>query len=63
MLIPLILQSVAAFHPKAWIEKAELLYGSLVISLYSLIAASELGLYGEWKTKLSYKAITYLKNP
>jgi phosphoglycerol transferase MdoB-like AlkP superfamily enzyme len=63
MLIPLILQSVAAIHPKAWIEKTELLYGSLVISLYSLIAASELGLYGEWKTKLSYKAITYLKNP
>ena len=63
MLIPLILQSVAAFHPKVWFEKAELLYGSLAITLYSLIAASELGLYGEWKTKLSYKAITYLKNP
>lgn len=63
MLFPLILQSIAAFNQRIRIEKAELLYGSLVITLYSLIAAGELGLYGEWKTKLSYKAITYLKNP
>lgn len=35
----------------------------LFIYLFSLIHAAELGLYGEWNTKLSYKALGYLTNP
>ncbi|HOI31941.1 MAG TPA: hypothetical protein PLC47_04180, partial [Bacteroidales bacterium] len=38
-------------------------YMFVIILFYSLIALGETGLYGEWKTKLSYKAIVYLKNP
>jgi phosphoglycerol transferase MdoB-like AlkP superfamily enzyme len=35
----------------------------LVLLIYSLIVLGETGLYGEWKTKLSYKALAYLRNP
>lgn len=35
----------------------------MVLLIYSLIVLGETGLYGEWKTKLSYKALTYLRNP
>jgi len=36
---------------------------TMFIYLFSLIHAAELGLYGEWNTKLSYKALGYLTNP
>lgn len=39
------------------------IYTLVVLILYSLLASAELGLYAEWKTKLSYKALAYLKNP
>ncbi len=42
------------------IEKA---YTSIIIALFVLITAAELGLYAEWNTKLSYKALSYLQNP
>lgn len=38
-------------------------YVFVIILMYSLTALGETGLYGEWKTKLSYKALVYLKNP
>jgi phosphoglycerol transferase MdoB-like AlkP superfamily enzyme len=31
--------------------------------VYSLIATGELGLFGEWRTKLSYKVMMHLSNP
>jgi phosphoglycerol transferase MdoB-like AlkP superfamily enzyme len=36
---------------------------SLMIGVYSLTCSSETGLYAEWKTKLSAKALAYLSNP
>ncbi len=36
---------------------------SIFIGVYSLTCSSETGLYAEWKTKLSAKALTYLSNP
>jgi phosphoglycerol transferase MdoB-like AlkP superfamily enzyme len=35
----------------------------VLIYIFSLIHAAELGLFGEWNTKLSYKALGYLANP
>ena len=38
-------------------------YFYLVISLYILAVMGEIGIYGEWRTKLSYKALVYLQEP
>lgn len=38
-------------------------YFYLVIAVYILIVMGEMGIYGEWRTKLSHKALVYLKHP
>jgi len=38
-------------------------YFYIVIAVYILIVMGEIGIYGEWRTKLSYKALVYLKEP
>lgn len=43
--------------------KADRFFSLSILIIYSLISTSELGLYGEWNTKLSYKALSYLNNP
>lgn len=63
LIFPLILFSFELFHPHSYTKRLESYYMLLVISIYSLIATAEIGLYAEWKTKLSYKALTYLSNP
>ncbi len=63
LLFPLFIYSFHLFKPNSFSAKIEAVYTLLMISIYSLIAAAELGLYAEWKTKLSYKALAYLKNP
>lgn len=35
----------------------------LLIAVYNLIAFGDIGIYGEWRTKLSYRALMYLENP
>ncbi|MFA8450012.1 MAG: LTA synthase family protein [Bacteroidales bacterium] len=35
----------------------------LLIIVYSFITGGEMGVYGEWKTKLSYKALSYFQHP
>jgi len=38
-------------------------YFYLIIAVYVLTVVGEMGIYGEWRTKLSYKALVYLQNP
>lgn len=38
-------------------------YFYIVITLYILAVMGEIGIYGEWGTKLSIKALAYLENP
>ena len=38
-------------------------YFYVVIALYILAVMGEIGIYGEWGTKLSVKALAYLENP
>ena len=35
----------------------------ILIAVATLITIGEIGIYGEWKTKLNYKALEYLKHP
>jgi phosphoglycerol transferase MdoB-like AlkP superfamily enzyme len=56
----LALQSVWSPRWLNWINKG---YSAIVIIGYSLSAAGEMGIYAEWKTKLTYKVIKYLSHP
>ena len=38
-------------------------YFYIIIALYVLAVMGEIGIYGEWRTKLSVKALSYLRDP
>ncbi len=63
LIIPLILLSIQLFYNHKWIDKLNTIYSGVVIILYCLLAIAEIGLFEEWNTKLSYKALLYLKQP
>ena len=44
------------FSPLRW-------YFYLMVAVYNLAAFGDIGIYGEWRTKLSYRALLYLQNP
>ena len=44
------------FAPLRW-------YFYLMVAVYNLVAFGDIGIYGEWRTKLSYRALMYLENP
>jgi len=56
----LVIQSV--YSPK-WLNIVTKTYTVIILSVYSLITTAELGIYGEWKTKLPAKALNYLHHP
>lgn len=60
---PFLLSILQYFTGFGWINRANKVYTGFVILIYLLISAGEMGLYGEWKTKLSYKALQYLEHP
>jgi len=56
----LIAQSIYNHKVFGYITKV---YSLFFVLLLSIITSVELGLYDEWKTKLNYKALTYLEHP
>lgn len=63
MVFPAIILMIAAFANNQKIIRILKPYHLIVIALYILTMMGETGLYGEWKTKLSLKALAYLKEP
>ena len=63
LLFPFFLLFVQSIILKKWINPLMKIYTGIIILIFSLITAIEFGIYSEWKTKLSYKALTYLSNP
>ncbi len=63
LLIPFLLLVIQIFFKLRWIDVLIRLYTSLVIAIYIIICIGEIGLYQEWNTKLSYKALSYLQRP
>lgn len=63
LVIPVIIMFVSyaidkdtLFAPLRWVFY-------LFVAVYNLIAFGDIGVYGEWGTKLSYKALMHLENP
>ncbi|MBU1369103.1 MAG: sulfatase-like hydrolase/transferase [Bacteroidetes bacterium] len=61
--LPFLLFSIAGTLQKRFPLHLITFYILLMTALYVLMALGETGLYAEWKTKLSYKALSYLKQP
>lgn len=63
MIIPFIMHLVMAFFSPPIMNQLLKIYHSSLVILYSLLVSAELGIYAEWKTKINYKALLYLRNP
>jgi phosphoglycerol transferase MdoB-like AlkP superfamily enzyme len=61
--IPFLLLTVRLFVRGNWINVAMKVYIALLVVLYVLTCTAEIGLFGEWNTKLSFKALVYLQHP
>ena len=56
MFISVAIDKETLFAPLRW-------YFYLMVAVYNLVALGDIGIYGEWRTKLSYRALMYLENP
>ena len=63
LVIPFLILVIQIFSKVRWLDVLNRLYASLVIIIYTLTCVSEIGLYKEWNTKLSFKALSYLQRP
>jgi phosphoglycerol transferase MdoB-like AlkP superfamily enzyme len=63
LFVPFVFLLVQSVYSPRWLNIFNKVYTAIILTLYSLIATAEIGIYPEWKTKLSYKAILYLKHP
>ena len=63
MFLPLLLLLIQSVYHHRIINRINKIYTFIALFLYSLLVAVELGIYPEWKTKLPFKAFTYLSNP
>lgn len=61
--VPFLLLLLRLQWPKNALDKGIQFYMLLTIVLYNIVSLAEVGLYAEWKTKLSYKALSYLREP
>jgi phosphoglycerol transferase MdoB-like AlkP superfamily enzyme len=63
LVFPFLLLFFQSLFPSRSFYYANYVYNILAIGLLSIISSAELGIFDEWKTKLNYKALTYLERP
>ncbi len=63
LMFPFVLLMVQSFVKLPFFNTLNKIYTSFMILFYTLITTGEMGIYGEWKTKLNIKALRYLQNP
>ncbi|MFZ4522908.1 MAG: LTA synthase family protein [Bacteroidales bacterium] len=63
LIIPFLLLLIQSVWSPRWMNTVNKVYTAIIIFGYSLTATGEMGIYAEWKTKLTYKVIKYLSNP
>lgn len=63
LVVPFLLLCFQAFFNRNFVHTINQVYTGLMIFLYASITAGEIGLYGEWKSKLTIKALKYLQHP
>ena len=63
LIAPFLLLTIQSVWSPKWLNWINKVYASFLIIVYSLSVAGEMGIYAEWKTKLTYKVIKYLSHP
>ncbi len=63
LIIPFLLLVIQGFSRARWTILVNKVYSFIILFIYLLTSSGELGLYGEWKSKLNFKALSYLRNP
>jgi phosphoglycerol transferase MdoB-like AlkP superfamily enzyme len=63
MAFPFIILLIQSFYSPKWLNRVNKIYTFIGVFLFCLLTVVELGIYPEWKTKLPFKAFTYLSNP
>jgi phosphoglycerol transferase MdoB-like AlkP superfamily enzyme len=63
MIIPFLILVVQSVYSPKWINLVNRVYTAILCFAYALSAAGEMGIYSEWKTKLTYKVVKYLSHP
>lgn len=63
MFFPTLLLIVQSVYSPRWLNVVNKVYYFLGIFLFILLLVVELGIYPEWKTKLPFKAFSYLGSP
>ena len=63
LILPFLLLVIQSFGKVNWANILNKIYTVFVLLVYIIISVAELGLYKEWKTKLTYKALVYLQHP
>jgi len=62
-LLPFLLCAAQLPFRKSWAPYAIFGYIVLMLLIYFTVVSGEIGIYSEWTSKLSYKALFYLRNP
>lgn len=63
LIIPFFILALQLFFNVKWLNVVNKIYTSVMVFMYSLSVAGELGIYEEWQSKLSVKAVKYLEHP
>jgi phosphoglycerol transferase MdoB-like AlkP superfamily enzyme len=63
MVLPFLVLALQTVWSPRWLDWLIKIYHSFLVIAYSVTAAGEMGIYAEWKTKLTYKVIKYLRHP
>ncbi|MBK9359512.1 MAG: sulfatase-like hydrolase/transferase [Bacteroidales bacterium] len=63
LIFPFVLLLIQSIYSPHWLNKVNKVYVFIGVFLFCLLTVVELGIYPEWKTKLPFKAFTYLTNP
>jgi phosphoglycerol transferase MdoB-like AlkP superfamily enzyme len=63
LVVPVLIITISHFTPSKWLHRIMLWYNILILLLVSGISIPEAAVYGEWRTKLHYKALMYMAHP
>ena len=63
LIFPYLILLIQLFYSPKWLNLVNKIFSGILIFGYSLTVAGEMGIYAEWKTKLTYKVIKYLNHP
>ncbi len=63
MVFPFLILLIQSIYSPRWMNLVNKIYTGILIFAYSLTGIGEMGIYAEWKTKLTYKVLKYFAHP